>query len=102
MVENREDPCAKQGVVWPAHNQDDGAGGGWGWAAGGVRGLKEHSSLDRWLLGPERWLWVQIPPLALERDGAEDHAGHPADPVAVTERREYPAHPSEPSSCHKP
>ena len=26
LAENREDPCGEQGVVWPAHNQDDRAG----------------------------------------------------------------------------
>ena len=37
---------------------------------------------------------MQVPPPALERDGAEDHVGHPADPVAVTERCECPAEPA--------
>ena len=48
-----------------------------------------------------RGLWVQVPPLALEWDSAEDHAGHLADPVAVTERCECPARPAEPASRPK-
>lgn len=66
----------------------------------GLRGLRSTApGGGLWALS--RGLWVQVPPLALERDGAEDHAGHPADPVPVAECCECPARPAEPASRPK-
>jgi hypothetical protein len=42
-------------------------------------------------LGSESLLLVQVSSLALEWDCAENHAGHPADPVTVAECRECPS-----------
>lgn len=48
--------------------------------------LSKVGALGFWLLDSEAWLLVQVSPLAVERDGAKDHAGHPSDPVTVAER----------------
>lgn len=55
-----------------------------------------------WLLGPEKCLSVQVSSLAMEWDSAEDHAGHPPDPVTVSECSKYPCPPyAEPNLYYK-
>ena len=94
-------PCSvwEQGAVDGNREGPVGSRGAWLVAArtmglGGLRSTAPGGGL--WALS--RGLWVQVPPLALERDSAEDHAGHPADPVPVAECCECPARPAEPAS----
>ena len=56
--------------------------------------LRNMGALGIWLLGSETRLLVQVSPLAVERDGAKDHAGHPPDPVTVAECSKWPCPPS--------